>query len=355
MSLFGDNVTSVLYDAKEDSNFTSKDSSASQLLEVICNQYIGPILCAFGIIGNTLSLIVSLYGKLRDPPYLYIRALAVMDTCALLVSFPFMVFSIGSTSYHWKWYEAYLFIPLANFFTASSVWITVTMTIERYVVVKFPIWAKSGCSRCGVHFRIWMVLCAATLNCIPRFFTYTVNHVSNGSYKLKPTPFRKGNVYYGIDIFCIIFLHFFPLVILGIGNALLILEVRRAQKARKVLNIRNNRETEFQKDQRRLSITLISIVVLSLCFIVPATVSDIFLYSKFHKRPSGRQISRVVRNLANVLLWCNLSFNFILYCAFNKRFVRILRKMISLRPLRDKNNLLISTRASMKTTDTTFL
>ena len=293
--------------------------------ERICYLYIGPVLCVFGVFGNILSLIVLTSGKLREAPYLYIRALAISDAGALLVSFPFMVF-YGSTSYNVGWYTNYVFLPLVNSLTACSVWITVTMTIERFIVVKFPLWARSGCNRFGARVRIWAIVIAAFLTGIPRFFAYNIISADNVHYKLWPTDFRKSEIYYGLDVFCIISLHFLPLIILGIINTFLIHEVQNAKTIRMELNIRNNHESEFQRDQIRLTVTLISIVVLSLCFIAPATVSDILSYSSYHKTSdSGRRVSYIVRVLANVMLWCSLSLNFVLYCAFNKRFTVALK------------------------------
>ena len=294
------------------------------LTDTVCYKYVGPILCVFGVLGNVLSLLVLTRDRLKDAPYVYLRALAATDMMALLVSFPFMVFSIGSYAYPWKWYESYVFLPFANLFTASSVWITVTMSIERFIVVKFPLWAKWRCTRVGAKTRVCVILFTAFLLSIPRYFAYSITQIGSG-YILKSTPFRLSEFYYWMDVFCIASFHFLPLLILGFINVFLIYEVQNARMIRRELNIRNNRESEFQKDQRRFTVTLISIVVLSLCFIVPATVSDIFMYTKFHRKPNGQTVSRIVRSTANVLLWCSLSFNFLLYCAFNRRFVRVMK------------------------------
>ncbi|KAK3089488.1 hypothetical protein FSP39_003990 [Pinctada imbricata] len=338
--------------ADNDTSDYTYSGTQYSLMDVVCYKYLGPTLCALGIIGNTISLFVLTRDQIKEGSYLYLKALAVTDMFALAVSFPFMVFCMGSVSYYWKWYECYVFLPFANMFTAASVWITTVMTIERFIVVKFPLWSRWRCTRFGAQVRILIVLVIALTISIPRYLAFTITPFGSG-YRLARTPFQESKAYYVLDMFCIATLHFLPLFILGIVNTVLIYEVQNARIIREELNIRNNQESEFQKDQRRFTITLISIVVLFLCFILPATVSDILLYSKFGLQPNGFQIMRTIRNIANVLLWCSLSFNFLLYCAFNKRFVRVLRNSVGRGIFRFRN---YSFRArSVKTSNSTTL
>ena len=318
----------------------------------ISNQYIVPVLCVFGILGNVLSLTILMSDRIKEAPYIYIRALAISDTSALLVSFPFIVFCGDCKYYNWIWYQIYIFIPVMNYFLATGVWITVTMTIERFIIVKFPLWARSRCTRFGIYIRIFMILVAALLLCIPRFFAYTHTNGHPDNYQLRPTAFKESSIYSAIDVFAIVSLHFLPLLILGVINVFLIYEVRNATTVRKRLNIRNNHETEFQNDQIRLTVTLISIVVLSLCFIGPATVSDILMYAGFNK--SNNCVYQFIRNLANFFLFCMLSLNFILYCAFNKRFVAIMKSFLrSGRLNRDAPSYRLG--RSFRTTEGTYL
>ena len=293
--------------------------------DLVCYKYIGPAICIFGIICNILSLWVLSKGHLGDSYYLQMKTLAITDAAALILSFPFMMFCIQTQEYFWRWYEIYIFLPLVNFFTASSVWITVIMTIERFIFVKYPLWARWNCSKYNTRFRIWIVITLAIVINIPRFFCYEIVTYDN-SLVIYPTLFRDSEFYYAMDIFCITILHFIPLLIFSVLNSYLVLKLGKAKIFREEISLTNNIETTWHRDQRRLTVTLVSIVVLSIVSMIPAAVADIFLYAMYS--PSRL---RLLRNIGNLLLWCNLSFNFILQCMFNKHFLRVSKDTIGRR------------------------
>lgn len=294
----------------------------SDLVDTICNKYAGPAMCLFGTFGNVLNLMVLTRKHLKESPYAYLKALAITDLCALVLSFPFMVFSRGSFLYSWKWYDAYVFIPLVNFFTFASLWVTVIMTIDRFIFVRYPLWARQRCNRFKAQVRIWIIMVIAVLFTIPRFFCYDIHEV-NSKYYLSPTPFRNSNHYSVMNVVCIVLIHFSPLLILSAINVYLIVAVQKARLVREELNIRNNKETEWQKDQKRFTITLISIVMLCIISILPAAICDLLELTK-----RGLHVYKILRNISNFLMVCNLSMNFVLYCAFNKRFVCVLKRVL---------------------------
>jgi uncharacterized membrane protein len=129
-----------------------------------------------------------------------------------------------------------------------------------------------------------------------------------------------------MHIVCIIIYHFIPLVIFIVINTYLIVAVYKARFIRQELGIRNNREQDWQVEQRRFTITLIGIIVMSVVSIFPSTISD---FSRLTKLSIHEY--KTLRNVSNILLLCNLSINFILFCAFNKRFVRAIRTIFNKR------------------------
>ncbi|XP_052069038.1 uncharacterized protein LOC127708234 [Mytilus californianus] len=201
--------------------FDNQSARSRDIADLVINNYIGPILCVFGICGNILNLIILFKGNLNESPYLYLKILAMTDMCALLLSFIHMSISGKTTSHDWQVFNAYIFFPLVNFFMAAK----------------------------------------------------------NNMYAMKKTTFRSQSVYYQIyDFTCIALFHVSPLLILMFCNAYLICAVHNARSVRQELEIRNNKEKDWQKDQRRFTITLISIVLLSIIAILPSTVGDFAQY-----------------------------------------------------------------------------
>lgn len=307
---------------------------SADIVDYVCNMYIGPALCILGIFGNIFNIFVLFRGRLLDSPYVYLKALSFTDMFALILSLPYLLFTKHSDNFSPNVYNAYVFLPVVNLLTAASVWITVGVTIDRFIFVKFPLLARSYSSGSRVKRRIFTIYTFGILFTLPRYFCYSlVNDL--GVYRMEFTPFRDSAYYRVYDIVCIIIYHFIPLVIFVVINTYLIVAVYRARFLRQELGIRNNREQDWQIEQRRFTITLIGIIVISIVAIFPSTISD---FSRLTNLSLHEY--KLLRNISNLLLLCNLSMNFVLFCAFNKRFVRAIRTIFNKR--RNKTRIYIS-------------
>lgn len=104
------------------------------------SRYIMPSVCLFGILGNTINLtILTRRPMRRSSPYTYLLGLAVTDMTVLSLSLVDFIISsaLHSTSYWSVMFNAFVFYPISNIFTSSSVWITVLLTVERLVNLSF--------------------------------------------------------------------------------------------------------------------------------------------------------------------------------------------------------------------------
>ena len=304
---------------KQKRNRSLIDIESIDIVDHVCNVYIGPALCFFGIFGNIFNTFVLYRGRLYDSPYVYLKALSITDMLALMMSLPYLLNTQNSDHFIANVYNAYIFFPIVNLLTAASVWITVGVTIDRFIFVKFPLLARSYSSGARVKTRIVTIYAIAILFTIPRFFSFELVNEFN-VYRMEFTLFHKSPYYRVYDIVCIILHHFIPLVIFVVINTYLIVAVYRARFIRRELGIRTNRERDWQIEQRRFTITLIGIIVLSIAAIFPSTVSDFFRLTDL-----SIQEYKMLRTISNMLLLCNLSMNFVLFCAFNKRFVRAIK------------------------------
>ena len=133
-------VSSVLEDA-----VTSNDSSLSVLYDDSTSslwRYGWPPLCMMGLVGNTLVLLVLRRdGIVRTSANVYLSALAVGDSLVLMVvsvavyprwSWGWWLDRTSSLSCHVVW-------PVSHTLALWSVWLIVAFTVERCVVVRFPL------------------------------------------------------------------------------------------------------------------------------------------------------------------------------------------------------------------------
>ncbi|CAH1795863.1 unnamed protein product [Owenia fusiformis] len=105
----------------------------------IITLFVTPVVIALGMVGNTLSLLVMLQKKNRKTNTgVYLAVIAVVDNCQMVTLLT-----------HWL-YGTVLMVPLqdmyckvytyfADFWSDSSIWIIVIMTIDRTVAIKLPL------------------------------------------------------------------------------------------------------------------------------------------------------------------------------------------------------------------------
>ncbi|XP_046354546.2 probable G-protein coupled receptor B0563.6 [Haliotis rufescens] len=317
----------------------SNESQVASMLEHISYDYIGPAICVFGILCNILNLLILTEHYLKESPYSYLTAMASVDLGALALTFIYFVFARNRPfSYYWRFFEAHLYYPLVNICSNSSVWLIVMLTIERFLFVCYPIWAKIHCSRTGANVKVAIIItCIGIIN-IPRFLAFRVEYKFNPDdpkYYLYSTDFRKTQLFSIINWFYSIIINFIPLTVLCISNVYLVYAVQRAKRQRQVLHIRNNKEATWNREQMRLTITLISIVCLFIICVMPSAFAD--RPSAYALFGNGRPIDeflrstpyRILQMISNMLICCNLSLNFVLYCAFNNKFVRVFKMMLN--------------------------
>ncbi|XP_048759142.1 probable G-protein coupled receptor B0563.6 [Ostrea edulis] len=328
---FPNNTTSGANDTMPDL-IPSSQESAAEIFGMICTKYIAPSICVFGIIGNSFSLVVLMRQSLKQSPYVNLKALTIVNLLALLISFPYMIHGENSRQYGWLWYNIYIFIPFVSSLTATSIWVVVLMTVERFMYVRFPLRAKRQCARTGTLVRIFVVLFLALLMSLHKFFQYRINP---NKLQYVQTVFKASQVSHIIEITLMVINHFIPLIVLAIVNFLLVRTVRQARNRRVLLNLRNNQEGGWQKDERRFTVTLVSIVILNICFIGPATITDLLCLTIVSERSQSLLTTIIVmRQISNVLLWFCLSSNFVLYCTFNKKFLQAMKDTLQIHRFR---------------------
>lgn len=308
---------------------------AHQVVATITYTYLGPTICAIGMLFNIINFAVLMQHQLKESPYTYLTGLAMVDFSALTLSFVYTVISHKAPGQQfWRYYDAYIFIPFVNVCTTSSVWIIVLLTIERFLFVRHPLWAKAKCDRASAKVKILAIVGLALVFNIPRFLVFEVHETRPGFWILEQSEFRKSKNFFGINWVYSITVQTLPLIILLFANTYLVYAVMRARKQREQLQIRNNKEATWYRDQVRLTITLISIVCLFIVCILPSAFSDFPIAYFFfgggipENKFRSSNFYLILQYIANVLVWCNLSLNFVLYCAFNEKFRRVMRHMI---------------------------
>ena len=319
------------------SHITGSSSKDQDLLYVIP----GPVICAFGIFCNVLNLLVLSHKSLNESPYVYLTALSVSDLTLLLVSF-FVLTAFNLTGTMFKAiFDLYVFFYFGNVCFNCSVWIIVSMTIERAYFVHRPLRVKM--SRWKTRIRIFVIFIVCLILNIPRLFCFEIRSMPGNKFILNGTDFRKSLAFFKVSWVHAVIINFIPVLILTITNSTLIFALRKAQKARVTLTGGQNRNQEH--DQVRMTRTLVAIVILFFICVVPSAFVDYpIAYSLFGKGKKWDEYLRSPANLtliyiSNLLLFLNSSLNFILYCVFNRKFRKAMKDILQrMRPRRQMDH-----------------
>ena len=94
-----------------------------------------PIIMIIGIIGNSITMIIMTRRRMRSSTNWYLAALAIFDMIYLIFTFILSLKhypNAHSIDYYLYWNLFPYFTMIADASSNTSVWLTVTFTIERY-------------------------------------------------------------------------------------------------------------------------------------------------------------------------------------------------------------------------------
>ncbi|CAH1800929.1 unnamed protein product [Owenia fusiformis] len=295
-------------------------------------KYMSPVVIVLGVIGNILSFLVTTFTSMKQANMsIYLSALAVFDTGALIVglgqAWILHLFKFDIREAH-EWackihvFFTYLFIDL-------SVWMLVSVTIDRVIFVYLPLRARSICTRRNAIIVInLIVLFMVGINCNLMF---TLGERGNfNCYYLK--GFVKFHTLYWPWIQASVS-SLVPFAILIVCNMLIIIQLLRVRNnRRKKLNVSNSNKDD---KTRSMTIMLVMISVLFLCFTAPISVDIIIKLSKrantVERAPTtlAEQARSVLSSaIVHMLMYLNSALNFVMYCLSGKKFRDSLKELL---------------------------
>ena len=307
----------------EQTQLISNNSTAFQLSQklVFVSIYALPIL---GLACNSLVLLVILSDAHfnRSSFSVYVKSMAVSDTLVLI--FKFWSYINKET----KYYFSSLCTILTFCSEASvllSVWIIVTITIERTLVILFPLHKKKFVTAYRARFIV-LIIASLTILFSIRFLIIPIDTSNNQLKRCHPTSFkwvsyRRINKLITEFGYCYI-----PLTIVIIGNVLAICAVKRAVIRRRDIltnrSYRQRRRVDANENQFMLMLLIVTIMFI-ICF-VPFTMTSVIARTGL---PFGICFTkRMMRNflllhrVAELLKDLNFCINFIIYCISGRRF-----------------------------------
>ena len=296
-------------------------------VQYVVNGIILPILGVFGVFGNILTMIVLWRREMHSTTILFLRALVLTDTGIIIIAV------IGITPYtlsffhpELKYFKDVIYplmytpvIYIGMTVQQINVWVTVSVSVERYISICHPFKAGKICTKR----KTWMALIGITVFSIiyniPRCIAFKAKSPCSvdqpDCYVLVDTDFGSSKFFseiYMVWMYAIL-IFILPLTLLSILNTLLIVELMRMRARRLGTNIQDDNEAN-------LSLVLVLIVIVFICCQTPGLFSqfDVIFDAVFFIKWLA---------FSNTLFVSNSSVNFLIYTAVGRRFRRILLKV----------------------------
>lgn len=291
-------------------------------------------MCLCGLVGNSLSFVVLLWDKYSHLPSTFLlRVLALTDNFFLLATGTSQMFSAVTLYYDIRdhplmpYIRKYLW-PVVYITQTQTVWMTVLISINRFIAICLPFRALSLCTMSRVRFQVGTLTALVVLYNVPRFYEYTIDGnattavaavVSGGgggdsALKLD----RRYNIVYENLLYTlIVFLG--PFVVLTALNARLIREIVRLGH-RRLEDTSLHHAVRDEDEERNITVVMIVIVVLFLVSQTPACVNQLLFYVIGSETYLCGHPYFYYYHISNVVVSSNACLNFGVYCIFRFRF-----------------------------------
>ena len=292
---------------------------------------VAPAICALGLIGNVLNLMVLMpkgsrrcaMGRIEKFAYSGLTALALSDILFCLTVIPSAF--VGPGNLHDRITFSLLYSvysnALTNTFMTSSTWMTVSLAVGRYLAICHPLRAREIIGMTIARRSLVAIFTVSVLFNCPRFWTYRILSVTCGDTLTVYFPhhgvLKEGVRYWNMYQWMYFTLGIaLPLVLMFFCNAHLIRALYMSRRTRTSLRVQSATSHSISGATRHITRTLIAIIVMYLILVTPAELITFF-------RPDNSQpadIYNLVIAVVNSFQAINFSFSFILYCVINVHF-----------------------------------
>ncbi|GFR80194.1 FMRFamide receptor-like [Elysia marginata] len=284
--------------------------------QLVTGLFIYPSICFPGLLCNALSVYVLTRKNMLTSTNAFLSALAVADSIKLLndiLYFLVIVFmhtspKLGNLSYGYLYpYSHFVF----NLSLCVSAWLTVSVAVERYILVCHPTKARA----------VWSRRRAVTL-CLLTYFTMTCLALPSALRYRTIRCLQRETLQWRLEVeltemwqnktFVVVYTwiqnlmrSIIPLIVLIILNTRIVWALRKTRTKRR------------KTSRHRVTVMMIVVILTFLVCITPdAILSTVFGFG-YHE---AGYLVKGIREITDTLLGLNAGVNFLIYCAFNKVF-----------------------------------
>lgn len=292
------------------------------------------VIVFFGLVGNTLSIVVLRNKRMKSPTSVYLIALAIYDCIVLLSMSLFLALPTiyPETGYLKGYNAAYPYMhpfayPMALIAQTGTIYTTLGFTIERFIAVCKPLHAANMCTITRAKKVTILILICSVIYNIPRMVEYKiemmVNVTDNVTYPyIEPTTLGKNQTFRRVYfIYLTLFIMFLiPFILLSVLNYRLIRAVKQSKMTRREFS---SATSTSSSKENNLTVMLISVIAVFMVCQLPS-IADNILYAIVDESVLLCSTLYIkFTTISNLMVVVNSAINFILYCLFGKKFRQV--------------------------------
>ncbi|EFO99965.1 hypothetical protein CRE_18954 [Caenorhabditis remanei] len=278
------------------------------------------MMCFVGIVTNFLSLYIYTRKTFRKKSInVLLSALSATDLSVCLLAIP-----VFASTQLQQWIPpevtamimVYLY-PVTIMFQSMSVWLLVSITIDRYLAVCHPFMVNTYCTKNRALVTVGVVVLFSSAYNAVRFWEYTINFdvaPENRTVEQMVKPMLRSNPYFLLwyqNVATMVSQFAFPLVMLCVLNIQVARTIIEASEQRRELVASVKREHSTAK------MMIMVVIVFLVCYIFSfiLNITEIY-YEEIFSSPFGYFLN----DINNVLVVVNSSCAFIFYYKYSTRF-----------------------------------
>lgn len=143
--------------------------------------YVSLVVCLFGMLANTMNIIVLTRKDMISPTNVILTGLAFADNLVMIEYIPFAVHMYvlrqrplrEKFSYPWTVYVL-IHAHVTQVFHTISIWLTLTLAVWRYLSVAHPLSSRSWCTLDRALLAIAIAYVGSPILCMPLYLTFTI-------------------------------------------------------------------------------------------------------------------------------------------------------------------------------------
>ncbi|XP_063973983.1 FMRFamide receptor isoform X2 [Diachasmimorpha longicaudata] len=321
------NYDSTVVSLHGDSNLTlecNAELNDGALFEFITNGILLNLVGLFGLFGNIISMIILSRPQMKSSINYLLIGLARCDTVLIIASVLIhglpAIYAYTGLLFDYKFgvfpqIVRYLY-PLSCMAQMVTVYLTLTVTMERYVAVCHPLRARSFCTYGRARIAVLCIVIVSIIYNMPKFWEVDLEEEIHWKYNVTvycvvPAILRSSDIYITIYVNWMYFFVYyaFPFVALVVFNIAIYRRVRKANRDLQQLSRHQRREINLA------TMLLCVVIVFIVCNVLPLA-SNVF--EKFQVLPPAWLVQA-----GNLLVTINSSINFIVYVIFGRNFKRL--------------------------------